>query len=77
MVIWDTGQTQCIPSLNNNLTVEFWVKRLRTDSHSEYVVEQGGDWSGTSEQNFSISFHGTDNKVCFTWANGYRLGGVL
>ena len=67
-----------VPGLNSDLTIEFWVKRQRIDSHQEYIVEQGGDWfGGGSQQNFAVQLHGGDNKLCFTWAGGYRMGGTI
>ena len=50
---------------------------LRIDpSVSDYIVEKGGDWTG-SQQNYAVQIHAGDNGLCLTWAGGYRWGGSI
>ena len=64
--------------LTNALTIEFWVKRMRLDSHAEYIVEKGGDWTAGS-QNYAVALHNAsyNNCVHFLFNGGWRGAGSI
>src|SRR5579862_4684148 len=63
--------------LTNEMTIEFWVKRLRVDGHYEYLLEKGGDWLVGGQQSYALQIHGQDNGLCLTWGGGYRIAGAI
>jgi len=68
--------------LTNELTIEFWVKRLRltfsSSPYADYLVEKGGDWTGRGV-NYGVALHNPSYKYClhFTFAGGWRGGGTI
>jgi hypothetical protein len=62
--------------ITNVMSIEFWVKRLRVDGSSEYILEKGGDWL-LNQQSYAVQLHGGDDGLCLTWAQGYRIAGVI
>jgi hypothetical protein len=68
--------------LTNELTIEFWVKRLQLDPpslpYADYVVEKGGDWTG-GVQNYAVALHNPQYNYClhFAFAGGWRGGGSV
>jgi Concanavalin A-like lectin/glucanases superfamily/HYR domain/Immunoglobulin domain/Immunoglobulin I-set domain len=68
--------------LTNELTIEFWVKRLRltfpSDPYSDYIIEKGGDWTGGT-QNYAVALHGASHNYClhFPFAGGWRGAGSV
>lgn len=68
--------------LTNELTIEFWVKRLRLDypslPYAEYIVEKGGDFTG-GQDNYSAALHNSSYNYClhFVFAGGWRGGGSI
>ena len=68
------------PSLRftNELTIEFWVKRLRSDESVEFCLEKGGDWT-TDQQNYGVALNRESYNFClsFCFAGGWRGAGCL
>ena len=68
--------------LTNELTIEFWVKRLQLDPpsfpYADYIVEKGGDWTG-GVQNYAVALHNPQYNYClhFVFAGGWRGGGSV
>ena len=65
--------------LTNELTIEFWVKRLRVDyATSEYILEKGGDWL-YGAQNYAVALHNGEHNYAlhFLFAGGWRGGGSI
>src|SRR5262249_25534481 len=63
--------------LTNELTIEFWVKRLDLpdppNSWADYIVEKGGDLTG-GQVNYSVALHNASANYClhFVFAGGWR-----
>ncbi len=72
------------PSLRvtNELTIEFWVKRVRLDPpgipFADFIIEKGGDESG-SDENYAAALHHSQHNYClaFCFKGGVRGGGSV
>jgi hypothetical protein len=68
--------------LTNEVTIEFWVKRLRLSfpsyPYADYIVEKGGDFTG-GVQNYAVALHNPSYNYClhFCFAGGWRGAGSV